>query len=260
MLQLVDRAAYAVFRRACLDARTRVVSVDIFDTVLLRTTRPEFARFLDIGARQLAALKEAGRDVRLRAEDLLVIRIMSAQAAYRNVAPVGGIREAKYEQIVGIMLKACGLPDDLELVEILTQVELDYEANVMTPNRLLVDILEEARRAGKRIIGVSDMYLSAECIVGLLDRHGLSRLLDALYSSADFGYGKSSRRLYEQVLSLEDVAPQTVAHCGDNHTSDYKRAKEVGLHSVWTPRPLLWRWLEKRRRESFNRRHGLASL
>lgn len=260
MLQHIDCTEYAAFQNACLDDTTRIVSVDIFDTLLLRTTKPEFARFLDIGIRQLAALRRSGLAVNLGAKDLLVVRLLAAQAAYRNTEHVGGVREARYAEIAGILLKACGLPMSADLIKLLAQEELSFEAEHLTPNLLLVDILGKARRKGRRVIGISDMYLSAEQIALLLHLKHLDGLLDTVYSSADFGYGKSATVLYTKVLELEEAEPAAMVHCGDNRVSDYEHAQKACVRAFHVPRRYTWRMVERIRRSVFRWRHGLESL
>ncbi len=259
MFQAIDRKGYAAFRRACLDPATRVVSVDVFDTLLLRTTKPEHARFLDIGKRQLPIMHGHGAPRHMNGRDMLVLRLMAAKAAYRNAAHVDGIREPGYGYIANIMLHASGLAPSDEVTARLVDAELDYEATVLTPNRTLVDILRKAKRAGRRVICVSDMYLSAKQIEALIRKSGID-FIDVVYASSDFGYGKSSRRLFEKVMAMEAVDATQFVHCGDNAVSDYHKAVELGIRAFHVPRAGHWRVAEKMRRRLFAWRHGLSSL
>jgi FMN phosphatase YigB (HAD superfamily) len=259
MFQAINRKGYAAFRRASLDEATKVVSVDVFDTLLLRTTKPEPARFLDIGQRQLRILLENGASAHLTAHDMLILRLMAARAAYRNARHVDGVREPGYGYIARIILGASGIRPSDSVIEDLVNAELDYESAVLAPNRVLVNILKQARKAGKRVICISDMYLSAKQIETLIRNSGID-FIDAVYASSDFGYGKASRRLFEKVLEIEQVEKTQLIHCGDNPVSDYRIAIESGIKAYHTPRGLHWRAVERARRRLFGWRHRLSSL
>ena len=259
MFQAIDRKGYRAFRSASLDPKTKVVSVDVFDTLLLRTTKPETARFLEIGKRQLRILHHHGALARLTGHDLFILRLMAARAAYRNAPDIDGIREANYESIASIMLSASGVRPSDELIGKMLHEELHYESGVLVPNRMLVRILKDAKKAGKRVICISDMYLRADHIRSLIQLSGID-FIDTVYSSADFGYGKSSRRLFKKVLEIEGVNETQLSHCGDNAVSDFKAAVELGIKAFHVPRGLHWRVTERVRKRLFSFRHGLNSI
>jgi predicted HAD superfamily hydrolase len=235
-----------------------VVSVDVFDTLLLRTTRPEEQRFEDIARRQLAALQAAGHQVTATPRELLILRLQSARHAKRNTRPVLGDREASYDEIAGALLDTLGLNRDL--VPLLRDCEIEYEAANLYPNQMLIEILNGARQAGKRVICLSDMYFSNREIGELLRRRALDFPPDAIYVSADFGYGKASGHLYREVARQEGAEPEAIVHCGDNRRTDVEMARSQGLGAVHAPRPLSWRSLALLRRLAFARRWRLAAL
>jgi HAD superfamily hydrolase (TIGR01549 family) len=253
----IDRGAYHRFRALALGPEVKVVSVDVFDTLLLRTTRPEEQRFEDIAGRQLAALRAAGHQVAATPRELLILRLQSTRIAKRNAQPVLGDREASYDQIAGALLDALGLNRDL--VPLLRECEIEYEAANLYPNRLLIEILNGARRAGKRVICLSDMYLSNREIGELLRRKAEGCTPDAIYVSADFGYRKASGQLYREVARRESAEPEEIVHCGDNRRADVVMARSQGLGAVHAPRPLSWRGLALLRRLAFAQRRRLAA-
>jgi HAD superfamily hydrolase (TIGR01549 family) len=253
----IDRQAYQRFRALVQGPRVKVVSVDVFDTLLLRTTRPEEQRFEDIAARQLAALRSAGHELAATPRDVLNLRLQAARSAKRDTPPVLGDREASYDQIAGALLDALGLNRDL--VPLLRDCEIEYEAANLYPNHLLIEILSGARQAGKRVICLSDMYLSNRDIGELLRRRAEGYTPDAIYVSADFGYGKASGHLYWEVARRESVEPEEIVHCGDNRRADVEMARSQGFGAVHAPRPLRWRGLALLRRLAFATRRRLAA-
>jgi FMN phosphatase YigB (HAD superfamily) len=254
----IDRGAYHRFKALALGPAVKVVSVDVFDTLLLRTTRPEEQRFEDIARRQLAALRAAGHQVAATPRDVLILRLQSVRDAKRSTQPVLGDREASYDEIAGALLDALGLNRDL--VPLLRESEIEYEAANLFPNRLLIEILNAARQADKRVICLSDMYFSNRDIGELLRRRAADFAPDAIYVSADYGYGKASGHLYREVARQEGAEPEAIVHCGDSRRADVAMAKSHGLGAVHAPRPLTWRALALLRRLAFTQRRRLAAL
>ncbi len=101
----------------------------------------------------------------------------------------------------------------------------------------MLDLLQGLRRCGKRIVAVSDMYLSADEIRALLAHHGIA--VDAVFSSADVAGGDTAKhngRLYDHVLTTLGLVPSAVLHIGDNLQSDVRRAAEKGIAAVHVPK------------------------
>jgi FMN phosphatase YigB (HAD superfamily) len=251
----VDRGACRAFGRAALDDATRVVSVDVFDTLLLRTGRPEAARYFEIGQRQLRALADHGYRTALGAEDLMHLRLLAARAAYRNAPLVQGVRDAGYDDILRLLCAGMGLPRTAEVP--LRAAELEYEAGALRPNRALVDILERCHLAGKRLVCISDMYLPGRDIATLLRTHVPHRPLEAVYSSADAGVTKSSRLLFGHVAAALGVQPAQMVHGGDSRRSDCEAACAAGVRGFYLPRARTWRVAGFLRRQVFHARQGL---
>lgn len=257
MRQAIDGRGYALFEAATRRDDIRVVSVDIFDTLLLRTTRPESARFLDVGRIHADIVRKMGGA--FSARDLLLLRLMAARAGYRNAAPVEQIREPRYADIVEVIAQACRIRGADGLAERFAAAELAYESSMLTPNRRLVGILQRAKASGKRVICISDMYFGAEHLHRLVAGKGID-FIDATYSSADFGVGKASRRLFDEVLKREGVAASQMVHCGDNAHSDHRQAIAAGLLAFHVPRSAHWRALERWRHRLFRWKFELGAL
>lgn len=259
----IDRKAFLCYEAEVQAPATAVASVDIFDTLLLRGLKPESHRFLDMARHQLRVLRDAGHDPGISARALMQVRLEAARAAYRHCRPVRGVREATYADIAGTMLHLLGLPTDAARVPAiigrLLETELDYEITVLRPNPVLVGILGRARKAGRRVVCISDMYLPAQTLRRLVERHVPGDLTDRVYSSADFGFSKASGLLYRAVLDDLGVAPEAVAHCGDNEQADVRQARAAGIRAVHVPRQRTWLGITGLWKAAFHGLHGIAA-
>lgn len=257
-MEWIDRNAFRLYEAEVQAPVTAVASVDIFDTLLLRGIKPEPHRFLDMARHQLRVLCDTGHDLDISARALMQVRLEAARAVYRHCQPVSGVREATYADIAGTMLHLLGLPADPALVAQLLDVEQKYEATVLRPNPMLIGILERAHKAGRRVVCISDMYLSGETLRRLVERRVPDGLIDRVYSSADFGFGKASGLLYRAVLDDLGAEPEIVAHCGDNKLADVHQAQMAGIRAIHTPRQPVWQGLTRIWRTAFHTLHGIA--
>lgn len=254
----IDQKAFALYETEVAKPITAVASVDIFDTLLLRGAKPEPHRFLDMAKWQLRVLRESGHRVDIDARALMHVRLEAAHAVYRHCRPVCGVREATYADIAATMLYLLGIEAAPRTIDRLLEVELAYEAMVLRLNPVLLRILERARAAGRQVIAISDMYLPGAQLQRLIERHIRPGLVDRVYSSADFGYGKSSVLLYKAVLSDLGLPAEALAHCGDNDHSDVRQARAAGIRAVHVPRHRVWRRLTDLWATAFQRLHGIG--
>jgi len=235
---------------------TQVVSVDVFDTLLLRDTKPEIQRFKDIAG----LWKEiAGNEFSGSADHLFDLRVVVSKLAYRHVAKVEHCREANHADIINSVLRGSGLPETL--FNAFQTAELEYEIQALEPNDDLIAILRRCQESGIRVIAISDMYLSAKDIEALINAHVPEGLIQHVYSSAEFGYGKSSGKLYEAVRHEENIEDFSGwVHCGDNFHSDVFMGRALGLDAVYLPRSLAWRGIAKVRNKVSFSRLGVSQL
>lgn len=230
------------------------LSCDIFDTVLLRTIKPEISRFRDIARLQAAAL--ARRGYRRAAQDVFLARLYSHRIEYLTAPDVGGSREGRLDRITMHMTRLLALP--LDETAILADAELRYELSAVRPSRPLLAAIHTAHALNKRVIAVSDMYLSRNDIVRLLDCHCGPGCFDAVYVSSEFGRTKHVGSLYQWVAAAEGCDPREILHVGDNPRTDGENALRNGFQALVLPRSRLWqsvrdcwgRWIAARCRRS----------
>ncbi|MGE5514961.1 MAG: HAD-IA family hydrolase [Bacteroidota bacterium] len=219
-------------------APTHLVSVDVFDTLLLRSTRPEFTRFADVAKLQDMALGAAspGRD------RLLASRLATTRRAYQAVrAGTSEQGEVNFSSILGEMCEELGLAPACAAV--LEQVEEAYEITMLSPNRRLGTALARLAATGLPVVATSDTPLSAVVVGTLLRRFHPHLALTRIYASSDVGCTKRDGGLYDHVCRHENVSPEHVLHVGDHPWSDCHMAQQRGLRALHLPRPMPWRWL-----------------
>ena len=213
-----------------------VLSLDLFDTLLLRDFTAELERFAVVAK----ALHR--RFLQHSAGELYEARALAHQMAYRSVTPVQGCREASAERIFTIMARILGLPADA--VPALMAEELDCEAAHLRVSPAVRELLKGAHDRGIAVIAVSDMYWSGRELAALLE-HLLpaeAKMIRKVYSSSDFGVSKASGELFARVLWETGCAPEAMLHLGDDLQADFRTPfVRYGIRSIWLPRSDLFR-------------------
>ncbi|WP_165360588.1 HAD family hydrolase [Candidatus Chloroploca sp. Khr17] len=200
----------------------KVMSFDVFDTLLTRVTGQPGAIFLFLG-RQLAqeGLLPCSPEVfaRLRSE--------AEQRAFENAGGLDShVDLARIYEELGVVL---GL--DASQRQMMMKAELELETRFLRPIPAMAERLVRLRASGQRVVFTSDMYLSAQTILEWLAAHGLATSDDTCYASSDYGRAKVSGALFDLLVQREGVAPKEVLHIGNNARADFRGAKMAGLQA-----------------------------
>jgi putative hydrolase of the HAD superfamily len=95
-------------------------------------------------------------------------------------------------------------------------------------------VLRALRAAGVRLVVVSNWDVSLH---DMLDRTGLSALVDGAVSSAELGAAKPDPAIFERALELAgDVPASEALHAGDSLEADVAGALGAGLQAVLVAR------------------------
>ncbi|SDC66609.1 HAD family hydrolase [Paraburkholderia lycopersici] len=221
--------ASAYIESALTDGKIKLLSFDVFDTVIFRRCSPDavlhaVAAFLD---RELRARNIAVR----HGGSLGAYHAAYATLAHRNAA-AGFDDEASTSALYGEWVREAAGHEDAALAERVREHMRERETSVCEANAYLRPLLEKARGYGVRMIYVSDMYIGNECVSAILEQAGIAQYFDHGYVSSDHALLKRTGRLFGAVLEAEGVAAGDVLHCGDNVRSDGERAAEAGLNAV----------------------------
>lgn len=228
--------------RLLADPAVRGVSVDIYDTLLLRRTRPELLRFGDVARAQHAALRAAGL-ASPGADALWRARLRVHKAAYDHVRDHGG--EVTIEAIIAAMIDTAGLT--AAAIAPMLAAELAVEAASVRANAGLATLIAAAARS-KPVTLTSDMYLRGAHLAPVLHRHlpQLSHL--PLLVSSDLGASKRRGDMFALVAARLALPAAAILHLGDDPVADIRNAERAGCRAVWWPRSRSWRLAHALRR------------
>lgn len=220
-----------------VDSSIAVITVDVFDTMLLRNWKPEVYRFWEVAARQEYVLRSLN-DAPTRRE-LFASRLIWHPVAYRIASSYCYERDPRVEdifQMISTDLRLSAQPDNRDA---LLRVEMDYELDNLEANAPLLTALTalKSQRPDLRYFYLSDMYLGASHIESLLKDKGAQKVFDGGYVSSDHRCTKSGGGLYQLFLEREKLSPAQVLHVGDNPTSDVSSPRRQGIRSVLLQRP-----------------------
>lgn len=228
-----------------------VLSLDVFDTILLRNGKSELRRFFEIAEKAVTVLEEAGAsEGALTAADALVLRNFATIASYRASPVVEGCREGCLEDICATISKF--VFGDARATDRLVQAELEYEATQLMVSSAIRSLVLSHHADGGKVICISDMYMKSkriESLISALDP-ALFEAIDCVFSSSDLTVSKSSGRIFDKVSSDLGMSPGDFFHVGDALLGDYQRPRQYGWNALYLPVP---RKLQEERREDHRR-------
>ncbi|MDP9408248.1 MAG: HAD hydrolase-like protein, partial [Actinomycetota bacterium] len=205
----------------------RVVSVDVFDTLVWRTVAEPVHAFPMVADR-------------LREEELLAPHVTSESFFHLRIRAEEQARAVLREQTGSEEVDLAQVYRQLPLhvrchresVDEAVAVEVEVERSLILPDLDVVDLLTAARERGKRIVAVSDTYFTEQDLRTLLGMRPLSDLpFERLFVSSAHGVGKGYG-LFDVVLRELGVPPEAVVHVGDNVVADVETPRRLGLRTV----------------------------
>lgn len=203
---------------------TPVYSFDVFDTCVSRTYAHPRDLFYELGLR-LAPPGLEKREQRRFAARFQSSRIHAEKVAHRHVRPN---QTVTIEDIYAHFSMPGGLPLD---ASDLIRAELDLERESIYPVPAAVSHLEGLRKAGHRIIFISDMYLPSSFLAPILKECGVMKEEDTLYVSCDAGVTKHHGQLFHHVLNAERLEATQLVHAGDNPHADVAMATKASVQA-----------------------------
>ncbi|OWW00104.1 hydrolase [Rhizobium sp. R72] len=215
-----------------------LISTDVFDTLLLRHPRSKRSRLVEAERRFARLLERQG--ITASPEDLLRVRLLAEKFAYRALEVGGGAGDIRLSDIVARQLAILGLPSDLSDRRI--AIEIDVEKTSLSANDRLAMALRQQRKAGIRVIAVSDTGLCADKLRELIVHFHGSDLIDTVYSSADLQASKRSGALFCAILRGEKIAPSEMLHIGDDRLADSTVPGQLGIRTLHVPKSHIRRY------------------
>lgn len=191
-----------------------VISFDIFDTLILRPVSAPVDVFHLLGER-------------FGIMDFKNIRIWAESDARIKHFNKYGNMEINLAEIWDNLEEDVGLSSEDG-----QKAEIKLEENLCYANPYMKRLWDMLINIGKRIVIVSDMYLSKAVLGRILENNGFIGY-DRLYLSNEYGKSKADGKLYECVL--KDYQGKKIIHIGDNPVSDGEKARKAGLEAKLYP-------------------------
>lgn len=241
-------ALYQTIKKRMNLHEIKIISFDVFDTLILRNSKYEPHRYLEIAERVQSLLVAKGIE-HFSIWEIYAARLTAFRVCYRTVNQNCKIREGRLIDVLSLMTKILNL--DKWIIPELIRIELTYESENLRVNPILKAFLEITEIKSKQIIFISDMYMSGEHIYQLFINCYPDLKLTKYYSSADYGLTKLSGLLYGLVADDLGVECSQILHMGDNLRGDVQKAKERGLKAIHLPIPEFYLQERKQEKEEF---------
>lgn len=185
-----------------------VVSVDLFDTLVMRRTLFPADVYEIVNLR----LREKG----IALEDFPKRRLEAEKELCKSTFPT-------LSEIYRYILQTYSMAD--VQAEELARTEWETDCDLAVPRKELCELLQTAYRQGKPLYIVSDTFYTRAQLAQLLARCGFTGYTDIL-SSCEYRTGKT-QRLFEKLR--ERIPGKTCLHIGDSADADVESAERNGL-------------------------------
>lgn len=214
-------------RKLILDSNTEIISFDIFDTLIERPfLHPDDTLdFLSIEYNNISKNKKyiEFATYRRNAQRIKYEKVRKETPFYYEITLDEIYQELMDEGVLTENEAAYLKKKEIELE--------DRFCNIKKIGKYFYDL---AIRTGKKIICVSDMYLSKDTISNILEKNGYTNI-SKIYISSSERVCKNDGKLFKKVLADLQCVPNKILHIGDNIESDYHIPKKLGIKSAYMP-------------------------
>ncbi|ORX61238.1 hypothetical protein BCR36DRAFT_315751, partial [Piromyces finnis] len=207
-----------------------VISFDIFDTLLVRS----YVRPVDLFIHMEQIYNVTG---------FTEARMMAERRVRKTVQ--GTKEDIKFDEIY---------EEIDERYKWLKEKELLLEYQSSNARLFIKDIYEYACQQNKKIIIISDIYLSKQFIVKLLEKNGYTNY-DSIYISSEYYKTKGTGSLYNVAMEDLNLSVKDILHVGDNLFSDVNRPRKLGINAFYVPKVIEFLFQTDSRIEYFYKKY-----
>lgn len=215
------------FKELIARSTDEYVSFDIFDTLIQRPfLEPvHLFRLLNKQFETLVSSNIEFSKIRIQAEEY-------TRRKYGKLHPEW--QDITLDEIYESIKEVYGFEEDI--VEHLKKAEEDLELHFCAIRNAGKELYETALLTGKKVIIISDMYLSQTTIASILHKNGYCQY-EKLYLSSELRKTKNTGDIYEYVKSDLNVRGRNhLYHIGDTWKSDYENARKAGFEPLFLPK------------------------
>lgn len=214
-----------------------VLSLDIFDTFLLRSNESEIRRFTSV-SQSVSRFVESEYGRVIAWVDVFLARYKGTLVTYRSRDRFNGQGEGSLTEIYEVAAVMLDLPNTDADIEALVNVELQVEKEHLRVSNYWLSTVTRHVGSGGVCILISDMYMHVEQLKRLLISLGVElSLFEAIYSSADFLASKASGGIFSCVEADLNLNHDHFFHCGDSFKGDFYKPRKAGWDALHIPIP-----------------------
>lgn len=202
----------------------QVLSLDVFDTALLRVLRQPVDVF--------AFIEPAVQGLLGQPELPFSQSRVAAERVARQRHVQNGCEDVTLDQVYAAWAELTGVaPGDAARVR---DLEISAEQRLCYANPMVLEAARAARQRGIRTVFVSDMYLPEAVIRNLLEANGYEA--PEVFVSCTEGKTKHSGALFQGVFQKLECPAERILHMGDHAESDHHRPMELGVRTLHVDR------------------------
>lgn len=206
----------------------RVVSFDIFDTILIRLLPSEKVK--RIAAEKYC--KQLAEETSVILPPSVYLKSWSDFKLQMDKKGLFADAEWTLSEWLRKFSKQCGLDTELAL-RIGFESELEAEFMSLSLSKNIPDLMFSIQKKGLKLIAVSDMWLDQCLLTELLKKFGLT--FDAVFTSGTMEASKRRGTIFQKIEKRMELAPKSFIHVGDNIKADFIRPRLAGWKSLWMP-------------------------
>lgn len=215
-------------KKAVIKPEIKVVSFDIFDTLIIRPFLIPTDLFQLLNNRFDELMNSSSfltfAEMRVRAEKA---------ARNNNYIIANRYEEITIDEIYNQLITDYSIPSDV--AKIMIDEEKALEVKFCKARTKIKEIFDLAIFLGKKVICITDMYLDRDTITKILEKNGYTNI-DNIFISSEERLTKASGHLYKIAIKQMDVEPDNILHIGDNWHSDIIKSKAHKLSTFFIPK------------------------
>lgn len=211
-----------LLKRLIKQQEFKIISFDIFDTLLLRPALfPKDILFiLAIRAKEQYGI------------DFIKIRYNAEEKLKHRLKKKGCLKEVTLNEIYNFIFEEYKIRKDI--CDYLLNEEIKLESRLLFSREDIKQLYNLAISEGKRVIAVSDMYLPGDILFEILHQKGYDKI-SKVYVSCDYNKRKDTGELFLTVIDNEHISRNEILHIGDNYISDFLKPIEISINAVHYP-------------------------
>lgn len=210
-----------------IDKKYKYVFFDIFDTIISRTVNPEYVKKIWSGN----IVKTY--DLPISMEEVYKIRNKIETDLGNENHQKGKDFEFTYREMTKKLYESLNIINETyeNFNMICENKEIEIESKVLYPNEDIIGLIKKLNKEKRKIICISDMYLSKKMIKDIFKNLDIDKYIDDYYVSCEYLNNKKSGILYDIVIKDLGATTNQCYMIGDNENSDCLMPKTKKIDS-----------------------------